>query len=96
MNILSFKELQYKIISLIKTELQSFKRILSPDYSERNDDDDDEGQSSIRDGLLKITLHVLKMMNQKDLADTLQSSKSCSSLEISNPLLIELGTQNHF
>uniref|UniRef100_A0A9J8B463 NACHT domain-containing protein n=1 Tax=Cyprinus carpio carpio TaxID=630221 RepID=A0A9J8B463_CYPCA len=72
-----FKELEHKIIS----ELKSFKRLLSPDYSECSERDhyDDEGHSRVREGLLKITLLILRKMNQTDLANTLQTSKSSGS-----------------
>ncbi|KAK1803317.1 hypothetical protein P4O66_004107 [Electrophorus voltai] len=67
-----FKELEHKVISLVKKELKWFKKLLSPDYpacSEREMED----QSSVREGALKITLHVLRNMNQIDLANTLQT-----------------------
>ncbi|XP_052445606.1 NLR family CARD domain-containing protein 3 isoform X2 [Carassius gibelio] len=66
-----FKELEHKIIS----ELKSFKRLLSPDYPECSERDcyDDEGHNRVREGLLKITLLLLRKMNQTDLADTLQT-----------------------
>ncbi|XP_051547624.1 NACHT, LRR and PYD domains-containing protein 3 [Myxocyprinus asiaticus] len=70
-----FQELEHKIISLMKKELISFKRLLSPDYpacSER-EEEDDECQSRVREGFLKITLHVLRKMKQIDLANTLQT-----------------------
>ncbi|XP_051992148.1 NACHT, LRR and PYD domains-containing protein 3-like isoform X2 [Xyrauchen texanus] len=70
-----FEELEHKIISLMKKELKSFKRLLisdSPACSER-EEEDDEGQSRVREGFLKITLHVLKKMKQTDLANTLQT-----------------------
>ncbi|KAF4098011.1 hypothetical protein G5714_022019 [Onychostoma macrolepis] len=69
-----FKELEHKIIS----ELKSFKRLLSPDYPECSERDryDDEGHNRVREGLLKITLLILRKMNQTDLAKTLQTSKS--------------------
>ncbi|XP_073679952.1 NLR family CARD domain-containing protein 3-like [Garra rufa] len=60
----------------MKKELKRFKRLLSPDYpacSEREQEDDDKGQDRIRQGILKITLHVLREMNQTDLANTLQT-----------------------
>uniref|UniRef100_A0A8C1NG89 NACHT domain-containing protein n=1 Tax=Cyprinus carpio TaxID=7962 RepID=A0A8C1NG89_CYPCA len=70
-----FKELEHKIISVIKNELKSFKRLLSPDYPECSERDhyDDEGHSRVREGLLKITLLILRKMNQTDLANTLQT-----------------------
>ncbi|KAL1250779.1 hypothetical protein QQF64_018575 [Cirrhinus molitorella] len=66
-----FKELEHKIIS----ELKSFKRLLSPDYPECSERDryDDEGHSRVREGLLKITLLILRKMNHTDLANTLQT-----------------------
>ncbi|XP_051991718.1 NACHT, LRR and PYD domains-containing protein 3-like isoform X3 [Xyrauchen texanus] len=70
-----FEELEHKIISLMKKELKSFKRLLisdSPACSER-EEEDDEGQSRVREGFLKITLHVLKKMKQTDLANTLHT-----------------------
>ncbi|XP_076875345.1 NLR family CARD domain-containing protein 3-like isoform X2 [Brachyhypopomus gauderio] len=69
-----FEELEHKIISLVKNELKRFKNLLSPDYpacTERQVEDE-EDQSSV-EGALKITLHVLKNMNQTDLANTLQT-----------------------
>ncbi|XP_051992130.1 NLR family CARD domain-containing protein 3-like isoform X7 [Xyrauchen texanus] len=71
-----FVELEHKIISLMKKELKSFKRLLisdSPACSEREEEEDDEGQSRVREGFLKITLHVLKKMKLTDLANTLQT-----------------------
>ncbi|XP_053091301.1 NACHT, LRR and PYD domains-containing protein 12 isoform X3 [Pangasianodon hypophthalmus] len=70
-----FKDLEHKVISLLKNELKRFKKLLSPDYpacSER-EVEDEEDQSSVREGALKITLHVLKNMNHTDLANTLQN-----------------------
>ncbi|XP_076850186.1 NACHT, LRR and PYD domains-containing protein 3-like [Brachyhypopomus gauderio] len=70
-----FKELEHKIISLVKNELKRFKNLLSPDYpacTERQVEDE-EDQSSVTEGALKITLHVLRNMNQTDLANTLET-----------------------
>ncbi|KAI2645469.1 NLR family CARD domain-containing protein 3 [Labeo rohita] len=70
-----FKELEQKIMSVMKSELKSFKRLLSPDYPECSERDhyDDEGHNRVREGLLKITLIILRKMNQTDLANTLQT-----------------------
>ncbi|XP_076848291.1 uncharacterized protein LOC143493633 [Brachyhypopomus gauderio] len=70
-----FKELEHKIISLVKNELKRFKNLLSPDYPACTEKqvEDEEDQSSVREGALKITLHVLRNMNQTDLANTLQT-----------------------
>uniref|UniRef100_A0A673NK47 NACHT domain-containing protein n=1 Tax=Sinocyclocheilus rhinocerous TaxID=307959 RepID=A0A673NK47_9TELE len=53
----------------MKSELKSFKRLLSPDYPECSERDhyDDEGHNRVREGVLKITLHILTKMNQTDL-----------------------------
>ncbi|XP_053540315.1 NLR family CARD domain-containing protein 3 isoform X6 [Ictalurus punctatus] len=70
-----FKELEHKVITLIKNELKRFRKLLSPDYpacTER-EVDDEEDLHSVRDGALKITLHVLKNMNHTDLAHTLHN-----------------------
>ncbi|XP_049324507.1 NLR family CARD domain-containing protein 3-like isoform X1 [Astyanax mexicanus] len=64
-----FKELQQKFISLVMNELNTFKKLLSPDYpacSEKEVEDDQ------REGVLKITLHILRNMKQTDLANTLE------------------------
>ncbi|MCI4389805.1 hypothetical protein PGIGA_G00103230 [Pangasianodon gigas] len=70
-----FKELEHKVITLIKYELKRFRKLLSPDYpacTEREVEDDEDLQS-VREGALKITLHVLKNMNHTDLAKTVQN-----------------------
>ncbi|XP_060776910.1 NLR family CARD domain-containing protein 3-like isoform X2 [Neoarius graeffei] len=75
-----FKELEHKVIAVIQKELKRFKKLLSPDSpacSER-EVEDEEDQSSIREGVLKITLHFLKNMNHTDLAHTLQNKSAVS------------------
>ncbi|KAL7858857.1 hypothetical protein AOLI_G00189590 [Acnodon oligacanthus] len=70
-----FKELEHKVISLLKNQLKRFVKLMSLDYpvcSER-EVEDEEDQSGVREGALKITLHVLRNMNQTDLANTLQT-----------------------
>ncbi|XP_065137894.2 NLR family CARD domain-containing protein 3-like [Paramisgurnus dabryanus] len=71
-----FKEVEYKIISVMKNELNSLKKMLNPDYpesSERKEEDDDKSHSRFREAFLKITLHILRKMKQTDLANTLQT-----------------------
>ncbi|XP_060752950.1 NACHT, LRR and PYD domains-containing protein 12-like isoform X2 [Tachysurus vachellii] len=70
-----FKELEHKVITLIKNELKRFRKLLSPDYpvcTER-EVEDEEDLHNVREGALKITLHVLKNMNHTDLANTLHN-----------------------
>ncbi|XP_064815182.1 NLR family CARD domain-containing protein 3-like [Oncorhynchus masou masou] len=77
-----FSLLEEKIMTFVKNELKMFKRILSPELPEgfesQNQDkegvdiEDEKQESSAREGALKITLHILRKMNQKELADTLE------------------------
>ncbi|XP_053475855.1 NLR family CARD domain-containing protein 3-like isoform X2 [Ictalurus furcatus] len=71
-----FKELEHKVITLIKNELKRFRKLLSPDYPACTEREvqDEEDLHSVRDGALKITLHVLKNMNHTDLANTLHNN----------------------
>ncbi|KAM9474552.1 NACHT, LRR and PYD domains-containing protein 3-like [Salvelinus alpinus] len=76
--------LEEKIMTFVKNELKMFKRILSPELPEGFesqkqdkevvDAEDEKQESSAREGALKITLHVLRKMNQKELADTLEKN----------------------
>ncbi|XP_076836604.1 NACHT, LRR and PYD domains-containing protein 3-like isoform X2 [Brachyhypopomus gauderio] len=70
-----YKELEHKVISLVKKELKRIKKILSPDYPacSGGEMEDEEDHSSVKEGVLKITLHVLRNMNQTDLANKLQT-----------------------
>ncbi|XP_064866928.1 NLR family CARD domain-containing protein 3-like isoform X2 [Oncorhynchus nerka] len=77
-----FSLLEEKIMTFVKNELKMFKRILSPEFpqgfesqkqdKEVVDAEDEKQESSAREGALKITLHILRKMNQKELADTLE------------------------
>uniref|UniRef100_A0A674CG32 B30.2/SPRY domain-containing protein n=1 Tax=Salmo trutta TaxID=8032 RepID=A0A674CG32_SALTR len=78
-----FSLLEEKMMTFVKNELKMFKRILSPELpegfeSQKQDKEvvdveDEKQESSAREGALKITLHVLRKMNQKELADTLEN-----------------------
>uniref|UniRef100_A0A8C7JZX4 NACHT domain-containing protein n=1 Tax=Oncorhynchus kisutch TaxID=8019 RepID=A0A8C7JZX4_ONCKI len=77
-----FSLLEEKMMTFVKNELKMFKRILSPELPEGFesqkqgkkvvDPEDEKQESSAREGALKITLHILRKMNQKELADTLE------------------------
>uniref|UniRef100_A0A3B1K655 NACHT domain-containing protein n=1 Tax=Astyanax mexicanus TaxID=7994 RepID=A0A3B1K655_ASTMX len=69
------KELEHKVISLVKNQLERFLKILNLDYPacSGREEEDEEDQSGVREGALKITLHVLRNMNQTDLANKLQT-----------------------
>ncbi|KAI4881890.1 hypothetical protein NFI96_027472 [Prochilodus magdalenae] len=76
---LLFKELEHKVISLVKNQLKRFMKLLSLDYPaclEREVEDEED--QSVGEEVLRITLHVLRNMNQTDLANTLQSKLALS------------------
>ncbi|XP_064872287.1 NLR family CARD domain-containing protein 3-like [Oncorhynchus nerka] len=80
-----FSMLEEKIMTFVKNEMKMFKRILSPELpqgfesqkqdKEVVDAEDEQQESSAREGALKITLHILRKMNQKELADTLEKNE---------------------
>ena len=72
------QKVELRVISLVKNELKRFRNLLSPDCSEGHMKED-EDQSDVREGALKITLHVLKKMDQINLATILQASKNLES-----------------
>ncbi|XP_031665439.1 LOW QUALITY PROTEIN: protein NLRC3-like [Oncorhynchus kisutch] len=72
-----FRVLEDRVVVLVKRELKRFKRILNEVQREDEevvDGEDEKQESSAREGALKITLHILRKMNQKELADTLENS----------------------
>ncbi|KAF4074126.1 hypothetical protein AMELA_G00251100 [Ameiurus melas] len=75
-----FKELEHKVITLIKNELKRFRKLLIPDYPActNREVEDEEDLHSVREGALKITQHVLKNMNHTDLANTLHNKSVAS------------------
>ncbi|KAK3525468.1 hypothetical protein QTP86_031909, partial [Hemibagrus guttatus] len=73
-------ELENKVITLIKNQLKRFRKLLSPDFpacTEREVENEVD-LHSVREGTLKITLHIPKNMNHTDLANTLQNRESAS------------------
>ncbi|KAF7693773.1 hypothetical protein HF521_007526 [Silurus meridionalis] len=70
-----FQELEHKIITLVKKELMRLMKLLSPDYPTctEKEEEDVEDLESLREGVLKFTLHVLKKIKRTDLANTLQN-----------------------
>ncbi|KAG9278179.1 NLR family CARD domain-containing protein 3-like [Astyanax mexicanus] len=64
------QELQEKFISLVKNELNTFKKVLNPDYPACSEGEVEDDQ---KEGVLKVTLHILRSMNETDLANTLES-----------------------
>ncbi|KAL7875486.1 hypothetical protein AOLI_G00104490 [Acnodon oligacanthus] len=80
-----FKELEHRVISVVQNQLKSFVKLLGLDYpacSERAVECE-EDQSSVREGALKITLQVLRNMNQTDLANALQTKEELDEFDLS-------------
>lgn len=80
-----FQLLEENIITFLKNELKTFKRILSPDCSECSEkwreteavfsSEEEEQRRSSREALVKITHHFLREMKQEEMADCLKNSK---------------------
>ncbi|KAM9444692.1 NLR family CARD domain-containing protein 3 [Clarias gariepinus] len=72
---LIFKDLEHKVITLLKNELIRFKKLLSEDYpaSSEGQVEEEDVHHSVREGTLKITLHMLESMHYTDLANTLHN-----------------------
>ncbi|XP_060779074.1 NACHT, LRR and PYD domains-containing protein 3-like [Neoarius graeffei] len=71
-------QLEHKVITLVKNELNNLKKLLSADYpecsekEEKAEEEEEEDLDHIRESVLKITLRILKNLKQKDLAHQLQ------------------------
>lgn len=71
-----FQLLEDEIVVFVKNELTRMKNSLNPEFSELSESpNEDEEQRSRREAFLKLTVHFLNKMNQKDLAACLLSSK---------------------
>ncbi|XP_030601166.1 NLR family CARD domain-containing protein 3-like [Archocentrus centrarchus] len=68
-----FMLLEDNIITFVKNELKKIQKILSPDYPECLESEDEEQGKSSREAFVKITLNFLRSMKQEGLADHLQS-----------------------
>ncbi|KAM3584971.1 uncharacterized protein V6R79_004325 [Siganus canaliculatus] len=67
------------MLSFGRKELKKMHKLLSPDESQREDEEaDDEEQRSSREAFVKITLHFLRRMKQEELADRLQSKHAAA------------------
>uniref|UniRef100_A0A674EKE2 NLR family CARD domain-containing protein 3-like n=1 Tax=Salmo trutta TaxID=8032 RepID=A0A674EKE2_SALTR len=68
-----FKLLEDNVNTFMKTELNRFNKLLSLEkYEEVVGTDSEKQDSSAREGALKITLHMLRKMNQEELASSLE------------------------
>ncbi|KAM3603348.1 uncharacterized protein V6R79_020559 [Siganus canaliculatus] len=75
-----FLLLEENMLSFVRKELKKTHKLLSPDESQREDEEaDDEEQWSSREAFVKITLHFLRRMKQEELADCLQSRAAAAA-----------------
>ncbi|KAM9745010.1 NLR family CARD domain-containing protein 3-like isoform 2-T3 [Menidia menidia] len=71
-----FRLLEDNLITFVKEELKEIQKLLSPDSppgSEGQREAEDAEQSSSREAVVKITVHLLRRMRQMELAEHLQS-----------------------
>ncbi|XP_063049927.1 NACHT, LRR and PYD domains-containing protein 3-like [Engraulis encrasicolus] len=66
--------LEEEMVTFLKTELQRFKQVLSPDYQEDFEMKSDD-ESDARECVLKMALHFLCKMEHQDLADKLNKNE---------------------
>ncbi|XP_055085674.1 NACHT, LRR and PYD domains-containing protein 3-like isoform X2 [Periophthalmus magnuspinnatus] len=68
-----FKLLEEDICTFVQKELKKLHKVLSTDYPECLEPEEDEEQRSSSEAVLKITLNFLRRMKQKELAERLRS-----------------------
>uniref|UniRef100_A0AAQ4PYD8 NACHT domain-containing protein n=1 Tax=Gasterosteus aculeatus aculeatus TaxID=481459 RepID=A0AAQ4PYD8_GASAC len=72
-----FMLLEENILTFVKNELKKFQKVVSSDYPECLEKEDeevlDEEQRRFREAFEKISVHFLRRMKQEQLADCLQS-----------------------
>ncbi|XP_055085669.1 NLR family CARD domain-containing protein 3-like [Periophthalmus magnuspinnatus] len=68
-----FKLLEEDIFTFVQKELKKLHKVLSTDYPECLEPEEDEEQRSSSEAVLKITLNFLRRMKQKELAERLRS-----------------------
>ncbi|XP_048018751.1 NACHT, LRR and PYD domains-containing protein 12-like isoform X3 [Megalobrama amblycephala] len=67
-----FQDLESKIITFLKKELEKFKKILQNENTENFVKDFNENRCSIKAAALDLTLHYLREMKQDEAADVLE------------------------
>ena len=73
-----FQLLEEKLVTVVKKEMKRFRKVLTTDYPECLESQEEEGEEerrSITEGALKITLTLLRSLKQEELADDLMMSK---------------------
>ncbi|XP_062413375.1 protein NLRC3-like [Pungitius pungitius] len=77
-----FMLLEENILTFVKNELKKIQKVLSSDYPECLEKEDeevlDEEQRRSREAFVKISVHFLRRMKQEDLAERLQSRLSAA------------------
>ncbi|XP_077952870.1 protein NLRC3-like [Gasterosteus aculeatus] len=72
-----FMLLEENILTFVKNELKKIQKVMSSDYPECLEKDDeevqDEEQRRSREALVKISVHFLRRMKEEELAERLQS-----------------------
>ncbi|XP_040911482.1 NLR family CARD domain-containing protein 3-like [Toxotes jaculatrix] len=73
-----FMLLEDNIVTFVKKELKEIQKVLSPDESQREDEEvldgeDEEQRRSSREALVKITVNFLRRMKLEELADCFHS-----------------------
>ncbi len=72
--LLSLKDLESKIITFLKNELEKFKKILQKENTQHFVKDF-ENRSSIKEAALDLSLCFLREMKQDEAADTLEGKR---------------------
>ncbi|XP_039522352.1 NACHT, LRR and PYD domains-containing protein 3-like [Pimephales promelas] len=67
-----FQDLESKIITFLKNELEKLKKILQHENTQHFVKDFNENRSSIKSAALDLTLHYLREMKQDEAADALE------------------------
>ncbi|XP_077077435.1 NACHT, LRR and PYD domains-containing protein 12-like isoform X3 [Siphateles boraxobius] len=67
-----FQDLESKIITLLKNELEKFKKILQNENTQSLVEDFNKNRCNIKEAALDLTLHYLREMKQDEAADTLK------------------------
>ncbi|KAG1925637.1 NACHT, LRR and PYD domains-containing protein [Pimephales promelas] len=67
-----FQDLERKIITFLKNELEKLKKILQHENTQHFVKDFNENRSSIKSAALDLTLHYLREMKQDEAADALE------------------------
>ncbi|KAG1955357.1 hypothetical protein F2P79_008450 [Pimephales promelas] len=70
-----FQDLERKIITFLKNELEKLKKILQHENTQHFVKDFNENRSSIKSAALDLTLHYLREMKQDEAADALEGKR---------------------